>query len=50
MLSIEAAKEPRPAAAAIESFRKEMARGQQEFLALATRPRLEGIGHGRDDR
>ncbi len=37
-------------AAAIESLRNEMVRGQQEFLALATRPRLQGPGHGRDGR
>jgi hypothetical protein len=50
VLTIEAAKETRQAAAAIESFRNEMVRGQQAFLALATRPRLVGIGHGRDGR
>ncbi len=50
VLAIEAAKETRQAAAAIESLRNEMVGGQQEFLALATRPRLQRPGHGRDDR
>ncbi len=50
VLTIEAAKETRQATAAIESFRNEMVRGQQEFVALVTRPRLGGFGHGRDGR
>ncbi len=50
VLTIEAAKETRQAAAAIESFRNEMVRGQQAFLSLAARPRLEAMGHGRDSR
>ncbi len=50
VLTIEAAKETRQTAAAIESFRNEMVRGQQAFLALATRPRLAGTGDGREGR
>ena len=50
VLTIEAAKETRQTAAAIESFRNEMVRSQQEFVSLVTWPRLQGIGHGRDRR
>lgn len=46
VLTIEAAKETRPAVAAIQSFRNDMVRRQRAFIALVTRPRLEAMGHG----
>ena len=49
VLTIEAAKETRQAAVAIESFRNEMVRGQQAFLSLVNETRLKEIGHARDN-
>ena len=44
VLTCEVAKEVKQGAAATESRRNEMVRGQQAFLALAAGPRLVGIG------
>ena len=43
VLTIEAAKETRQAAAAIESLRNEVVRGQHELLALASPSRAVGV-------
>ncbi len=48
MLLIEGAKETRQAAAAIESFRNEMVRGQAAMIGISENNRLKDFSHARD--
>ena len=49
VLTIESAKETRQTAAAIESFRNEMVRGQQAVLRMAANGEVKEIADARDD-
>ncbi len=49
VLLIEGSKETRQAAAAIESFRNEMVRGQQTVLRMAANGEVKEISNARDD-
>ncbi len=49
VLLIEGSQETRQAAAAIESFRNEMARGQRAVLQMAATGQLKEIANARDD-